>query len=57
MVDPNLLDWVGYDSEKYTGFAFGMGLERAAALAHDVHDIREFYENDGRFLAQFGGMV
>ena len=57
MVDPFLLDWVGYDSEKYTGFAFGMGLERAAALSHDVRDIRAFYENDVRFLGAFGGML
>jgi phenylalanyl-tRNA synthetase alpha chain len=56
MVDPFLLDYVGYDSERYTGFAFGLGLERAAALAHDVGDIRAFYDNDVRFLAQFGGM-
>jgi len=57
MVDPFLLDYVGYDSERYTGFAFGIGLERAAALAHDVRDIRAFYDNDIRFLAQFGGML
>ena len=57
MVDPFLLDWVGYDSERYTGFAFGLGLERAAALAHDVKDIRAFYDNDVRFLASFGGML
>jgi phenylalanyl-tRNA synthetase alpha chain len=56
MVDPYLLDYVGYDSERYTGFAFGMGLERAAALAHDVGDIRAFYDNDVRFLARFGGV-
>jgi phenylalanyl-tRNA synthetase alpha chain len=55
MVDPFLLDWVGYDSERYTGFAFGLGIERAAALAHGVPDLRYFYENDLRFLRPFGG--
>jgi phenylalanyl-tRNA synthetase alpha chain len=56
MVDPFLLDWVGYDSERYTGFAFGLGIERAAALAHGVPDLRYFYENDLRFLRPFGGL-
>ena len=53
MVDPFLFEWVGYDPERYSGFAFGMGLERIAALAHGVSDIRAFYENDVRFLGQF----
>lgn len=55
MVHPFLLDWVGYDTERYTGFAFGLGIERVAALAHGVGDIRAFWENDLRFLEQFGG--
>lgn len=53
MIDPNLYDFVGYDKERYTGFAFGMGVERIAALTHDIGDIRYFYENDMRFLRQF----
>ncbi len=53
MIDPNLYDFVGYDKEKYTGFAFGMGVERIAALTHDISDIRYLYENDMRFLRQF----
>jgi phenylalanyl-tRNA synthetase alpha chain len=57
MVDPFLLEWVGYDPERYTGFAFGMGLERAAAPAYGVADIRDFYNNDVRFLRAFRGQV
>lgn len=57
MVDPTLLEWVGYDTERYTGFAFGMGIERVAALAYGVADIRYFYENDLRFLAHFRGLL
>jgi phenylalanyl-tRNA synthetase alpha chain len=57
MVDPSLLEWVGYDSERHTGFAFGLGIERAAALAHGVPDLRYFYENDLRFLRPFGGLL
>jgi phenylalanyl-tRNA synthetase alpha chain len=57
MVHPHLLEWVGYDTERYTGFAFGMGVERFAALAHGVNDIRYFYENDLRFLGVFRGML
>jgi phenylalanyl-tRNA synthetase alpha chain len=56
MVHPFLLERVGIDTERYTGFAFGMGIERIAALAHGVSDIRSFYENDIRFLDQFGGI-
>lgn len=56
MVDPAVLEWVGYDSERYTGFAFGMGIERIAALAHGVEDIRAFYENDLRLAGQFGSL-
>ena len=57
MVDPNVFGYVrehGYDPERYTGFAFGMGVERIAMLKHGVPDLRLFYENDLRFLEQFG---
>lgn len=57
MVHPFLLEWVGYDPERYTGFAFGMGIERIAALAHGVNDIRYFWENDLRFLRNFAGIA
>ena len=53
MVDPNVLDAVGIDSERYTGYAFGMGVERPAMLRYGIDDIRIFYENDVRFLEQF----
>ncbi|MYI06292.1 MAG: phenylalanine--tRNA ligase subunit alpha [Gemmatimonadetes bacterium] len=53
MVDPAVLENVGYDSERYTGWAFGMGPARAAMLRHGVSDLRLFYENDMRFLGQF----
>ena len=53
MVDPNVFGFVGYDPEEYTGFAFGMGIERIAMLKHGVTDLRLFYENDLRFLRQF----
>jgi len=53
MVDPAVLDNVGYDSERYTGFAFGMGPARIAALKYGIRDIRVFHENDVRFLSQF----
>jgi phenylalanyl-tRNA synthetase alpha chain len=53
MVHPAVFEAVGYDSEKYTGFAFGMGIERMALLKWGVEDIRLFYENDLRFLEQF----
>ncbi len=54
MVDPAVLENVGYDSERYTGWAFGMGPARVALLRHGVRDLRLFYENDMRFLGQFG---
>ena len=54
MVDPNVLDAVGIDSEKYTGYAFGLGIERIAMLRYGIDDIRILYENDIRFLEQFG---
>jgi len=57
MVHPNVLENCGIDSEKYTGFAFGMGIERPALLMYDVNDIRLFSENDVRFLRQFKGAV
>jgi phenylalanyl-tRNA synthetase alpha chain len=53
MVDPNVLDAVGYDSEQYTGFAFGLGVERLCMRRHQVTDIRDLYRNDVRFLRQF----
>ncbi|MDR0851355.1 MAG: phenylalanine--tRNA ligase subunit alpha [Clostridiales Family XIII bacterium] len=54
MVHPNVLKVGGIDTERYTGFAFGMGVERIAMLKHGVDDIRHFYENDVRFMKQFG---
>lgn len=53
MVDPEVFKFVGYDSEKYSGYAFGMGVERLAMLKFHIEDIRLFYENDLRFLEQF----
>jgi phenylalanyl-tRNA synthetase alpha chain len=53
MVHPNVLNMCGYDSNKYTGFAFGMGPERIAILKYGINDIRSFYTNDMRFLSQF----
>ena len=54
MVDPNVLGFVDYDPDKVQGFAFGMGIERIAMLRHGVPDLRMFYDNDVRFLEQFG---
>ena len=53
MVDPNVLEFVGYDPEEWTGFAFGLGLERIALLRHGIPDIRLLWENDLRLLRQF----
>ena len=53
MVHPKVLENVGYDAEKYTGFAFGFGIERMAMIKFGIDDIRMFYENDLRFLNQF----
>lgn len=53
VVDPNVFLAVGYDPEVYTGFAFGMGVERMAMLLYGINDIRHFYANDARFLRQF----
>ncbi|MEQ8688364.1 MAG: phenylalanine--tRNA ligase subunit alpha [Imperialibacter sp.] len=57
MVDPNVLENCGIDSEKYTGFAFGMGIERMALLKYQVRDLRLFTENDVRFLKQFSSIL
>ena len=54
MVHPNVLRECGIDAEKYTGFAFGLGVERFAMLRYGVTDLRAFFENDVRFLRQFG---
>jgi len=54
MVDPNVFRAVGYDPDVFSGFAFGLGVERVCARRHNVTDIREFYKNDVRFLHQFG---
>ncbi len=53
MVDPNVLDNCGIDSKKYSGFAFGMGIERITMLKYQIKDLRLFFENDIRFLEQF----
>jgi phenylalanyl-tRNA synthetase alpha chain len=53
MVDPNVLDFCKIDSERYTGYAFGMGIERIAMLKYQINDLRLFFENDIRFLEQF----
>jgi phenylalanyl-tRNA synthetase alpha chain len=53
MVDPALFEFVGYDPERYTGFAFGWGLERIAVLRHGIPDLRELWRNDPRLLSQF----
>ncbi|MEM8970048.1 MAG: phenylalanine--tRNA ligase subunit alpha, partial [Bacteroidota bacterium] len=53
MVDPNVLENCGIDSEEFTGFAFGMGFERIAMIKYQIKDLRLFTENDVRFLKQF----
>ena len=53
MVDPNVLKAVGFDPERFSGFAFGLGVERFCMRRHEITDIRRFYENDVRFLRQF----
>ena len=53
MVHPNVLEGVGVDTKKYSGFAFGLGVERMAMLKYDISDLRAFFENDLRFLKQF----
>lgn len=57
MVDPNVLENAGIDSEKYTGFAFGMGIERITMLKYQIKDLRLFFENDIRFLKQFESAI
>lgn len=57
MVDPNVLENCGIDSKEYTGFAFGMGIERVTILKYRIQDIRLFFENDIRFLKQFSGVI
>ena len=53
MVDPAVLKTVGYDPEVWSGYAFGMGIERLAMLRYRIPDLRLLYENDVRFLEQF----
>ncbi len=55
MVHPNVLRNVGYDPARYSGFAFGLGIERIVMIKYGVDDIRHFYANDLRFLEQFPG--
>ena len=57
MVDPNVLGLVEIDPDEWTGFAFGLGIERVSMLLHGIDDIRHFYQNDQRFLAQFSSQV
>ena len=57
MVDPNVLSNCGINPNKYSGFAFGMGIERIAMLKYKIDDIRLFYENDVRFLKQFSASL
>ncbi len=57
MVDPNVLEANGIDSKEYSGFAFGMGVERIAMLKWQVKDLREYFENDVRFLQEFATVV
>ena len=56
MVDPNVLKNCKIDPEKYTGFAFGMGIERITMLKYQIKDLRLFTENDVRFLRQFNSL-
>ena len=57
MVDPNVLKNCGIDPEEYSGYAFGLGLERIAMLLYQIDDIRTLYENDVRFLNQFSKSI
>jgi phenylalanyl-tRNA synthetase alpha chain len=57
MVDPAVFEQVGYDPEKYTGYAFGFGIERSAIMLHGIPDLRFFTENDVRFLRQFSTRI
>jgi phenylalanyl-tRNA synthetase alpha chain len=53
MVDPNVFEAVGYDPERYTGFAFGVGADRLAMIKYQIPDGRLFFQGDVRFLSQF----
>jgi phenylalanyl-tRNA synthetase alpha chain len=53
LIHPNILENYGIDTERYSGFAFGLGVERIPMLAYGIEDLRHFYENDLRFLEQF----
>ena len=53
MIHPRVMEYGGVDAGRYTGFAFGVGIERLAMLKFGIKDIRQFYENDARFLGQF----
>jgi phenylalanyl-tRNA synthetase alpha chain len=53
MVHPAVFEAVGYDPERWSGFAFGLGIDRIVMLRYGVHDIRLFFDNDLRFLSQF----
>ncbi len=55
MVNPHVLEMCGYDPKEWQGFAFGIGLERVAMLKYDIDNIRDFYNDDLRFLNQFSG--
>ena len=55
--DPNVLEASGIDSDKYSGFAFGMGVERISMLKYGVKDLRLYFENDVRFLRQFDSVL
>ena len=57
MVHPRVLEAAGYDAQRYTGFAFGLGIERMIMMRHGVNDVRAFAGNDLRFLRQFAGGV
>ena len=57
MVDTNVLEASGIDSNKYSGFAFGMGVERISMLKYGVKDLRLYFENDVRFLRQFDSVL
>ena len=57
MVDPAVLEASGIDSREYSGFAFGMGVERITMLKYQIGDLRAFFESDMRFLEQFQGQV
>jgi phenylalanyl-tRNA synthetase alpha chain len=57
MVDPNVLEACGIDSNIYSGYAFGMGIERITMMKYQINDLRLFFENDMRFLKQFESFV